>query len=160
MSGTLAYPFPRIQDLGQHQARVTVRLPGGLELKPRCCDLWVPRHTTRPYSPQASSPLGVSAWMRSPLPASLQVIREVYSGCSGPVGAECPPPPGSPVHKAELEKVRACAAEWACSQLGPPLSIPALPERLRSCFLGCQCPWREAGAGRSKAAWLAVDGSC
>ncbi|ELK32947.1 Actin filament-associated protein 1 [Myotis davidii] len=43
-------------------------------------------------------------WMHSTCPRSLQVIREVYSGCSGPVDAECPPPPGSPVHKAELEK--------------------------------------------------------
>lgn len=35
-----------------------------------------------------------------------QVIREVYSGCSGPADSELPPPSSSPVHKAELEKVR------------------------------------------------------
>uniref|UniRef100_A0A8I5TWE1 Actin filament associated protein 1 n=1 Tax=Pongo abelii TaxID=9601 RepID=A0A8I5TWE1_PONAB len=34
----------------------------------------------------------------------LLVIKEAYSGCSGPVDSECPPPPSSPVHKAELEK--------------------------------------------------------
>ncbi|KAM5283901.1 actin filament-associated protein 1 isoform 4-T5 [Hipposideros larvatus] len=34
----------------------------------------------------------------------LKVIKEVYSGCSGPVDSECPPPSSSPVHKAELEK--------------------------------------------------------
>lgn len=36
----------------------------------------------------------------------LQVVKEVYSGCSGPVDSECPPPSSSPVHKVELEKVR------------------------------------------------------
>ena len=35
-----------------------------------------------------------------------QVVREIYSGCSGPAEPECPPPPSSPVHKVELEKVR------------------------------------------------------
>lgn len=34
------------------------------------------------------------------------MIRDVYSGCSGPVDSEFPPPSSSPVHKAELEKVR------------------------------------------------------
>uniref|UniRef100_A0A673T097 Actin filament associated protein 1 n=1 Tax=Suricata suricatta TaxID=37032 RepID=A0A673T097_SURSU len=36
--------------------------------------------------------------------AKLLVIREVYSGCSGPVDSDVPPPSGSPVHKTELEK--------------------------------------------------------
>ncbi|XP_036982665.2 actin filament-associated protein 1 isoform X1 [Artibeus jamaicensis] len=34
----------------------------------------------------------------------LRVVKEVYSGCSGPVDSECPPPSNSPVPKAELEK--------------------------------------------------------
>lgn len=34
----------------------------------------------------------------------LKVIREVYSGCSGPADSEGPPPSSSPVHKTELEK--------------------------------------------------------
>ncbi|XP_060511472.1 actin filament-associated protein 1 isoform X3 [Panthera onca] len=34
----------------------------------------------------------------------LLVIREVYSGCSGPADSEGPPPSSSPVHKTELEK--------------------------------------------------------
>ncbi|XP_078223716.1 actin filament-associated protein 1 isoform X4 [Callithrix jacchus] len=34
----------------------------------------------------------------------LLVIKEAYSGCSGPVDSECLPPPSSPVHKADLEK--------------------------------------------------------
>lgn len=35
-----------------------------------------------------------------------QVIKEVHSGCGGPVDSEGPPQCSSPVHKAELEKVR------------------------------------------------------
>ncbi|XP_036902224.1 actin filament-associated protein 1 isoform X2 [Sturnira hondurensis] len=34
----------------------------------------------------------------------LRVVKEVYSGCSGPVDSECPPSSNSPVPKAELEK--------------------------------------------------------
>ncbi|XP_072593684.1 actin filament-associated protein 1 isoform X5 [Vulpes vulpes] len=33
-----------------------------------------------------------------------KVIRDVYSGCSGPADSEGPPPSSSPVHKTELEK--------------------------------------------------------
>lgn len=65
-------------------------------------------------------PLSISHFgpMAAPLPSDvlkcrhlLQVIKEVYSGCSGPVDSECPPPSSSPVHKAELEKVRACSLQ-------------------------------------------------
>ncbi|XP_030886856.1 actin filament-associated protein 1 isoform X1 [Leptonychotes weddellii] len=34
----------------------------------------------------------------------IEVIRDVYSGCSGPADLEGPPPSISPVHKTELEK--------------------------------------------------------
>ncbi|XP_054564314.1 actin filament-associated protein 1 isoform X2 [Eptesicus fuscus] len=53
---------------------------------------------------QGTDPLVLAVQSQEQAEQWLKVIREVYSGCSGPVDAECPPPPGSPVHKAELEK--------------------------------------------------------
>ncbi|XP_036097896.1 actin filament-associated protein 1 isoform X1 [Molossus molossus] len=53
---------------------------------------------------QGTDPLVLAVQSKEQAEQWLKVIREVYSGCSGPVEAEGPPPSSSPVHKAELEK--------------------------------------------------------
>lgn len=68
---------------------------------PHCRPL--PAHTG--LSPSLGSP---RLWVGSYCVSLPQVIKEAYSGCSGPVDPECSPPPSTsaPVNKAELEKVR------------------------------------------------------
>ncbi|XP_063579837.1 actin filament-associated protein 1 isoform X2 [Pongo abelii] len=53
---------------------------------------------------QGTDPLVLAVQSKEQAEQWLKVIKEAYSGCSGPVDSECPPPPSSPVHKAELEK--------------------------------------------------------
>nr|XP_031541750.1 actin filament-associated protein 1 isoform X3 [Vicugna pacos] len=53
---------------------------------------------------QGTDPLVLAVQSKEQAEQWLKVIREVYSGCSGPVDLECPPTSSSPVHKAELEK--------------------------------------------------------
>ncbi|XP_070469452.1 actin filament-associated protein 1 isoform X2 [Equus przewalskii] len=53
---------------------------------------------------QGTDPLVLAVQSKEQAEQWLKVIREVYSGCSGPADPECPPPSSSPVHKAELEK--------------------------------------------------------
>ncbi|XP_036777255.2 actin filament-associated protein 1 isoform X3 [Manis pentadactyla] len=53
---------------------------------------------------QGTDPLVLAVQSKEQAEQWLKVIREVHSGCSGPVDAECPPPSSSPMHKAELEK--------------------------------------------------------
>ncbi|XP_032349302.1 actin filament-associated protein 1 isoform X5 [Camelus ferus] len=53
---------------------------------------------------QGTDPLVLAVQSKEQAEQWLKVIREVYSGCSGPVDPECPPTSSSPVHKAELEK--------------------------------------------------------
>ncbi|XP_015450501.1 actin filament-associated protein 1 isoform X5 [Pteropus alecto] len=53
---------------------------------------------------QGTDPLVLAVQSKEQAEQWLKVIREVYSGCSGPVDSEFPPPSSSPVHKAELEK--------------------------------------------------------
>ncbi|KAM5339500.1 actin filament-associated protein 1 isoform 1-T4 [Glossophaga mutica] len=53
---------------------------------------------------QGTDPLVLAVQSKEQAEQWLRVVREVYSGCSGPVDSECPPPSISPVHKAELEK--------------------------------------------------------
>ncbi|XP_036184063.1 actin filament-associated protein 1 isoform X1 [Myotis myotis] len=76
---------------------------------PGCSIAYVPKDGKKKQhelkiTPQGTDPLVLAVQSREQAEQWLKVIREVYSGCSGPVDAECPPPPGSPVHKAELEK--------------------------------------------------------
>ncbi|XP_076992447.1 actin filament-associated protein 1 isoform X11 [Tamandua tetradactyla] len=53
---------------------------------------------------QGTDPLVLAVQSKEQAEQWLKVIKEVYSGGSGPVGPECPPPSSSPVHKTELEK--------------------------------------------------------
>lgn len=53
---------------------------------------------------QGTDPLVLAVQSQEQAEQWLKVIREVCSGGSGPVDAECPPTPGSPVHRAELEQ--------------------------------------------------------
>ncbi|KAF6128609.1 actin filament associated protein 1 [Phyllostomus discolor] len=53
---------------------------------------------------QGTDPLVLAVQSKEQAEQWLRVVKEVYSGCSGPVDSECPPPSSSPVHKAELEK--------------------------------------------------------
>ncbi|XP_033069546.1 actin filament-associated protein 1 isoform X3 [Trachypithecus francoisi] len=53
---------------------------------------------------QGTDPLVLAVQSKEQAEQWLKVIKEAYSGCSGPADSECPPPPSSPVHKAELEK--------------------------------------------------------
>ncbi|KAM9238261.1 actin filament-associated protein 1 [Dugong dugon] len=53
---------------------------------------------------QGTDPLVLAVQSKEQADQWLKVIKEVYSGCSGPVDSERPPPSSSPVHKAELEK--------------------------------------------------------
>ncbi|XP_006875368.1 PREDICTED: actin filament-associated protein 1 isoform X2 [Chrysochloris asiatica] len=55
-------------------------------------------------SQPGTDPLVLAVQSKEQAEQWLKVIKEVYSGCSGPVDSECPPPSSSPVHKAELEK--------------------------------------------------------
>lgn len=53
---------------------------------------------------QGTDPLVLAVQSKEQAEQWLRVVKEVYSGCSGPVDSECPPPSSSPVPKAELEK--------------------------------------------------------
>ncbi|XP_036708670.1 actin filament-associated protein 1 isoform X3 [Balaenoptera musculus] len=53
---------------------------------------------------QGTDPLVLAVQSKEQAEQWLKVVREIYSGCSGPADSECPPPSSSPVHKAELEK--------------------------------------------------------
>lgn len=53
---------------------------------------------------QGTDPLVLAVQSKEQAEQWLKVVREIYSGCSGPAEPECPPPPSSPVHKVELEK--------------------------------------------------------
>uniref|UniRef100_A0A667GYA5 Actin filament-associated protein 1 n=1 Tax=Lynx canadensis TaxID=61383 RepID=A0A667GYA5_LYNCA len=53
---------------------------------------------------QGTDPLVLAVQSKEQAEQWLKVIREVYSGCSGPADSEGPPPSSSPVHKTELEK--------------------------------------------------------
>ncbi|XP_012512199.1 PREDICTED: actin filament-associated protein 1 [Propithecus coquereli] len=53
---------------------------------------------------QGTDPLVLAVQSKEQAEQWLKVIKEAYNGSSGPVDSECPPPPSSPVHKAELEK--------------------------------------------------------
>uniref|UniRef100_A0A2K5DR96 Actin filament-associated protein 1 n=2 Tax=Aotus nancymaae TaxID=37293 RepID=A0A2K5DR96_AOTNA len=53
---------------------------------------------------QGTDPLVLAVQSKEQAEQWLKVIKEAYSGCSGPVDSECLPPPSSPVHKADLEK--------------------------------------------------------
>ncbi|XP_053778875.1 actin filament-associated protein 1 isoform X1 [Desmodus rotundus] len=53
---------------------------------------------------QGTDPLVLAVQSKEQAEQWLRVVKEVYSGCSGPVDSECPPPSSSPVHKVELEK--------------------------------------------------------
>uniref|UniRef100_A0A8D1LSY6 Actin filament-associated protein 1 n=1 Tax=Sus scrofa TaxID=9823 RepID=A0A8D1LSY6_PIG len=53
---------------------------------------------------QGTDPLVLAVQSKEQAEQWLKVIREAYSGCSGPADSERPPPSSSPVHKAELEK--------------------------------------------------------
>ncbi|XP_042840963.1 actin filament-associated protein 1 isoform X3 [Panthera tigris] len=55
-------------------------------------------------SQQGTDPLVLAVQSKEQAEQWLKVIREVYSGCSGPADSEGPPPSSSPVHKTELEK--------------------------------------------------------
>ncbi|XP_058923702.1 actin filament-associated protein 1 isoform X3 [Kogia breviceps] len=53
---------------------------------------------------QGTDPLVLAVQSKEQAEQWLKVVREIYSGGSGPADSECPPPSSSPVHKAELEK--------------------------------------------------------
>nr|XP_045737497.1 actin filament-associated protein 1 isoform X1 [Mirounga angustirostris] len=53
---------------------------------------------------QGTDPLVLAVQSKEQAEQWLKVIRDVYSGCSGPADLEGPPPSISPVHKTELEK--------------------------------------------------------
>ncbi|XP_027454949.1 actin filament-associated protein 1 isoform X2 [Zalophus californianus] len=53
---------------------------------------------------QGTDPLVLAVQSKEQAEQWLKVIRDVYSGCSGPADLEGPPPSVSPVHKTELEK--------------------------------------------------------
>ncbi|XP_044768718.1 actin filament-associated protein 1 isoform X1 [Neomonachus schauinslandi] len=53
---------------------------------------------------QGADPLVLAVQSKEQAEQWLKVIRDVYSGCSGPADLEGPPPSISPVHKTELEK--------------------------------------------------------
>uniref|UniRef100_A0A8D2BDT5 Actin filament-associated protein 1 n=1 Tax=Sciurus vulgaris TaxID=55149 RepID=A0A8D2BDT5_SCIVU len=53
---------------------------------------------------QGTDPLVLAVQSKEQAEQWLKVIREAYSGCSGPADPECVPLPSAPVHKAELEK--------------------------------------------------------
>ncbi|KAM6221641.1 actin filament-associated protein 1 isoform 2-T2 [Rhynchocyon petersi] len=61
------------------------------------------QHELRVSQP-GTDPLVLAVQSREQAEQWLKVIKDIYSGCSVPVDAECPPPSSSPVHKAELEK--------------------------------------------------------
>ncbi|XP_006893684.1 PREDICTED: actin filament-associated protein 1 isoform X1 [Elephantulus edwardii] len=61
------------------------------------------KHELRVSQP-GMDPLVLAVQSREQAEQWLKVIKEVYSGCSMPVEAECSAPCSSPVHKAELEK--------------------------------------------------------
>lgn len=76
---------------------------------PGCSVAYIPKDGKKKQhelkiTPQGTDPLVLAVQSQEQAEQWLKVIREVYSGGSGPADAECPPPPGSPVHKAELEK--------------------------------------------------------
>ncbi|XP_066135197.1 actin filament-associated protein 1 isoform X1 [Saccopteryx bilineata] len=53
---------------------------------------------------QGTDPLVLAVQSKEQAEQWLKVVKEVYSGCSGPVDPEGAPQSSSPVHKAELEK--------------------------------------------------------
>ncbi|XP_015982607.2 actin filament-associated protein 1 isoform X1 [Rousettus aegyptiacus] len=74
-----------------------------------CSIAYVPKDSKKKQhelkiTPQGTDPLVLAVQSREQAEQWLKVIREVYSGCSGPADSELPPPSSSPVHKAELEK--------------------------------------------------------
>ncbi|XP_063086297.1 actin filament-associated protein 1 isoform X5 [Cavia porcellus] len=53
---------------------------------------------------QGADPLVLAVQSKEQAEQWLKVIKEAYSGCSGPADLECPAPASAPVQKAELEK--------------------------------------------------------
>ncbi|XP_013362238.1 PREDICTED: actin filament-associated protein 1 isoform X1 [Chinchilla lanigera] len=53
---------------------------------------------------QGTDPLVLAVQSKEQAEQWLKVIKEAYSGCSGPADLECPVPASAPVQKAELEK--------------------------------------------------------
>ncbi|XP_010640081.1 actin filament-associated protein 1 isoform X1 [Fukomys damarensis] len=53
---------------------------------------------------QGTDPLVLAVQSKEQAEQWLKVIKEAYSGCSGPAEPECPPPASAPLQKAELEK--------------------------------------------------------
>uniref|UniRef100_A0A673T1V5 Actin filament-associated protein 1 n=1 Tax=Suricata suricatta TaxID=37032 RepID=A0A673T1V5_SURSU len=84
------------------QPQMELALPG-------CSVTYVPKDSKKKkhelkITQQGADPLVLAVQSREQAEQWLKVIREVYSGCSGPVDSDVPPPSGSPVHKTELEK--------------------------------------------------------
>ncbi|KAF0870985.1 AFAP1 protein, partial [Crocuta crocuta] len=84
------------------QPQMELALPG-------CSVTYVPKDSKKKkhelkITQQGADPLVLAVQSREQAEQWLKVIREVYSGCSGPADSEGPPPSSSPVHKTELEK--------------------------------------------------------
>eukprot|EP00069_Balaena_mysticetus_P004675 bmy_17472T0 len=65
-------------------------------------ELKITQQGTDPLVLAVQSKEQAEQWLK--IQKATDVVREIYSGCSGPADSECPPPSSSPVHKAELEK--------------------------------------------------------
>ncbi|XP_005365991.1 actin filament-associated protein 1 isoform X1 [Microtus ochrogaster] len=76
-----------------------------------CSITYIPRDSKKKkhelkITQQGTDPLVLAVQSKEQAEQWLKVIKEAYSGCSGPVDPECSPPPSTsaPVNKAELEK--------------------------------------------------------
>lgn len=76
-----------------------------------CSITYIPRDSKKKkhelkITQQGTDPLVLAVQSKEQAEQWLKVIKEAYSGCSGPVDSECSPPPSAsaPVNKAELEK--------------------------------------------------------
>ncbi|XP_041525660.1 actin filament-associated protein 1 isoform X1 [Microtus oregoni] len=76
-----------------------------------CSITYIPRDSKKKkhelkITQQGTDPLVLAVQSKEQAEQWLKVIKEAYSGCSGPVDPECSPPPSAsaPVNKAELEK--------------------------------------------------------
>uniref|UniRef100_A0A8C0A7G2 Actin filament-associated protein 1 n=1 Tax=Bos mutus grunniens TaxID=30521 RepID=A0A8C0A7G2_BOSMU len=80
-----------------------------MELLQGCNITYIPKDSKKKkhelkITQQGTDPLVLAVQSKEQAEQWLKVVREIYSGCSGPAEPECPPPPSSPVHKVELEK--------------------------------------------------------
>ncbi|XP_012928497.1 actin filament-associated protein 1 isoform X3 [Heterocephalus glaber] len=74
-----------------------------------CSIMYIPKDSKKKkhelkITQQGTDPLVLAVQSKEQAEQWLKVIKEAYSGCSGPSELECPPPASAPLQKAELEK--------------------------------------------------------